>query len=88
MLLRDELRRKDEALGQAPVFVDFDAVTSQVAFVLPKGYTAKAVYSAGALKRVGAVKDYTVSFDGFQETVTFGAAPGNAVWVSIMCVRS
>lgn len=91
MLLRDELRRKDEArkaLGKVPVFFDFDAVTSQTAFVLPKGYTTKAVYSAGTLKRNGATKDYTTSFDGFAETVTFGTAPGNTVWVSIMCVRS
>lgn len=91
MLLRDELRRAEEArkaLGKVPVFFDFDAVTSQTAFVLPKGYTTKAVYSAGSLKRNGATKDYTTSFDGFAETVTFGTAPGNTVWVSIMCVRS
>jgi len=91
MLLRDELRRKDEArkaLGKVPVFFDFDAVTSQVAFVLPKGYATKAVYSAGTLKRLGAAKDYTTNTDGFQETVTFAVAPGNTVWVSVMAVRS
>lgn len=90
MLLRDELRRKEEArkaLGKVPVFFEFDAVTSQTAFVLPKGYTTKAVYSAGSLKRVGATKDYTLSFDGFAETVNFGVAPGNTTWVSIMAVR-
>lgn len=91
MLLRDELRRKEEArkaLGKVPVFFDFDAVTSQTAFVLPQGYTTKAVYSAGSLKRVGATKDYTLSFDGFAETVNFGTAPGNTAWISIMAVRS
>jgi len=91
MLLRDELRRRDEArkaLGKVPVFFDFDAVTSQVAFVLPKGYTTKAVYSAGMLKRLGATKDYTTNTDGFAETVTFGTAPGNTVWVSVMAVRN
>lgn len=91
MLLRDELRRKEEArraLGKEVVFFDYDAVTSQVAFVLPKGYTTKAVYSAGTLKRLGSTKDYTTSTDGYVETVTFGAAPGNTVWVSIMAVRS
>lgn len=91
MLLRDELRRRDEArraLGKVPVFFDFDAVTSQVAFVLPKGYTTKAVYSAGTLKRLGATKDYTTNTDGFAETVTFGTAPGNTVWVSVMAVRN
>jgi hypothetical protein len=91
MYLRDELRRKDiarKALGKTPVFFDFDAVTSQVAFVLPKGYTTKAVYSAGTLKRLGASKDYTVNTDGFAETVTFAVAPGSTVWVSVMAVRS
>ena len=89
--LRDELQRKSEAraaLGRIPVFFDHDAVTSQVAFVLPKGYTTKAVYSAGLLKRVGSTKDYTVNTDGFVETVTFAVAPGNTVQVSIMAVRS
>jgi len=89
--LRDEIQRKDvarKALGKEPVFFDYDAVTSQTAFVLPKGYTTKAVYSAGTLKRLGSTKDYVVSNDGFQETVTFAVAPGNTVWVSIMAVRT
>lgn len=89
--LRDELRRKDEAkraLGKEPVFFDVDAVAAQVAFPIAAGYRVKAVYAAGALKRNGSTKDYTVSFDGFKETVTFGVAPGAAAWISIMCVRS
>ena len=91
LLLRDELRRKDEArraLGRVPVFLDFDAATGQTAFTLPKGYTARAVYSGGTLKRFGTTKDYTISSDGFAETVNFAVAPGNAVWVSIMATRS
>jgi len=90
-LLRDEIRRRAEArraLGKEPVFFDFDAVTSQTAFTVQQGYTVKAVYSAGTLKRQGSTKDYTVSTDGFRETVTFGTAPGNTVWVSVMCVRA
>lgn len=91
MYLREELRRKEEArraLGKMPAFFDFDATTGQTAFALPKGWTVKAVYSAGTLKRLGSTKDYTVSFDGFVETVNFGVAPGNAVWVSVMAIRS
>jgi hypothetical protein len=91
MLLRDELRRKEEArraLGKIPIFLDFDAVTSQVTFVLPNGYTAKAVYSAGALKRAGSTKDYVITSDGFAESVIFGIAPGNTVWISIMAIRN
>jgi len=89
--LRDELQRRDEArkaLGRIPVFFDFDAVTSQVAFVLPAGYTTKAVYSAGLLKRIGSTKDYTTNADGYKETVTFAVAPGNTVQVSVMAVRA
>lgn len=153
MLLRDELRRKEEArkaLGKVPVFFDFDTISftspttsgsaaltassivgtpyvgmgitgtgipvgttiisisgtaytmsanatvtnagavalGQSSFTLPQGYTTKAVYSVGTLKRVGSTKDYTIATDGFRETVNFGTSPGSAVWVSIMCVRS
>jgi len=91
MLLRDELRRKEEArkaLGKVPVFFEFDAIAAQVVFPVPKGYTVKAVYSAGLLRRGGATKAYVVSNDGFGETVTFAAAPGATVEVSIMCVRA
>jgi hypothetical protein len=90
MALRDELRRRDEArLAQArlPTFRDVDAVTSQTAFVLPAGYTVRAVHQAGTLKRAGSGKDYTVAFDGYLETVNFTVAPGNGVWVSMMLAR-
>jgi hypothetical protein len=91
MLLRDELRRSEEArqaLGRVPVFFPFAAITSQTAFVLPKGYTTKAVYSAGLLKDAGGALDYVTSSDGYQETVTFAVAPGNTVRVQIMGVRN
>ena len=91
LIFRDELRRKDEAakaLNKAVVSFDYDAVTSQVAFPLPRGYTTKAVFSAGVPKRLGSGKDYTVTFDGFIETVVFNTAPGNTVWVSIMATRN
>jgi hypothetical protein len=45
------------------------------------------VYSAGSQKRVGSTKDYTTLFDGFRETVRFGTAPGNGVWVQIHAVK-
>lgn len=90
-LLRDEIRRKAEArraLGKEPVFFDVDAVASQTAFTVQQGYTVKAVYSASTLKRLGSTKDYTVSTDGFRETVNFAVSPGAAAWVSIMAVRA
>ena len=59
----------------------------QSSYTLQQGYTAKAVYSAGTLKRVGSTKDYTVASDGFRETTNFGTSPGSAVWVSIMAVK-
>ena len=84
MLLRDELRRKDEAkraMGKVPVFFDFTATASQTAFVLPKGYTAKALYKQGTLMRETTTGVYwTRSNDGYQETCTLsvgaGLAPG------------
>lgn len=91
MLLRDELRREEtarRALGQRPQFFNFDAIAAQTAFVVPKGYTAKAVYSAGLLQREGSTKSYTRSYDGFSEMINFAVAPGAEVWVSLMCVRN
>lgn len=57
-------------------------------FILPVGYEAKAVMSSGALKQEGATKDYTRLFDGFKETLRFGAAPGYTAWVQVQAVRS
>lgn len=91
-LLRDELRRKDEArkaLGKAPVFFDHTATASQTAFVAPKGYTIKAVYHNGTLKRETTTGVYwTRSSDGFAETCTLSAGATVSDWISLMCVRT
>ena len=92
MLLRDELRRKDEArkaLGKVPVFFDYTATASQTAFVAPKGYTIKAVYHNGTLKRETTTGVYwTRSSDGFAETCTLSAGATVSDWISLMCVRT
>lgn len=92
MLLRDELRRKDEArkaLGKTPVFFDYTATASQTAFVAPKGYTIKAVYHNGTLKRETTTGVYwTRSSDGFAETCTLSAGATVSDWISLMCVRT
>jgi len=92
MLLRDELRRKDEArkaLGKVPVFFDYTATSSQTAFVAPKGYTIKAVYHNGTLKRETTTGVYwTRSSDGFAETCTLSAGATVSDWISLMCVRT
>ena len=92
MLLRDELRRKDEArkaLGRVPVFFDYTATASQTAFVAPKGYTIKAVYHNGTLKRETTTGVYwTRSSDGFAETCTLSAGATVSDWISLMCVRT
>lgn len=92
MLLRDELRRKDEArkaLGKVPVFFDYTATASQTAFVLPKGYTAKAVYHNGTLKRETTTGVYwTRSTDGFAETCTLSAGATVSDWISVMATRN
>lgn len=77
-----------KATGKIPVSFEYDAIAAQTAFIIPKGYSAKVVYSAEVMKREGATKAYTRSFDGFNETINFNVAPGAGVWVSILCVRS
>lgn len=68
---------------------DFDAVTSQTDFVLPVGYTAQAVFSAGVQIFEGSTGNkFTRLFDGFKETIRFATAPGNGVWVKIRAVRA
>jgi len=57
-------------------------------FILPVGYETRAVLSAGALKQEGSTKDWTRTFDGFREKVTFGTAPGYSAFVEIQAVRS
>jgi hypothetical protein len=91
MLLRDELRRKDEArqaLGKIPVYMQDVGVTSKTAFTLQLGYQVVAVYAAGLLKDVGVTLDYTLSFDGFRWTVTFAVAPANGARLNFVLVRS
>lgn len=90
-LLAEELTRTFEqrkAFGSTLVPFEFDAIAAQTAFVAPLGYSVKFVYAASALKRLGTGKDYTISNDGFRDTVNFAVAPGAAVWVSILCVRT
>lgn len=92
MLLRDELRRRDEArkaLGKLPVFFDYTATASQTAFVLPKGYTAKALYKNGTLMREATTGTFwSRSNDGFQETATLSAGASVSDWISIMATRN
>ncbi len=57
-------------------------------FILPVGYEAKAVLSAGSVKTEGSTKDYTRLFDGFRETIRFGTAPGYQAAVQIQATRS
>lgn len=91
MYLRDELRRKDvarKALGRIPAFFDYTATASQTAFVAPKGFTIKAVYHNGTLKREATTGVYwTRSSDGFAETATLSVGATVSDWISIMCVR-
>lgn len=90
-LLAEELTRTFEqrkAFGLTLVPFEYDAIAAQTAFVAPLGYSVKYVYSAGVLKRLGTGKDYTIGNDGFRDTANFAVAPGAAVWVSLLCVRT
>jgi hypothetical protein len=89
-LVRDELNRAAEMkkqFGQDLVYVDFDSIAAQTTFVVPLGMKAKYVYAANALKRQGAAKDFTITNDGFRDSVVFTTAPGTNVWVSVACTR-
>jgi hypothetical protein len=57
-------------------------------FILPVGYEAKVVLSAGLVKTEGTTKDYVRLFDGFKETIRFGTAPGYNTAVQIQATRS
>jgi hypothetical protein len=56
-------------------------------FNLPVGYTARAVMTAGTLKREGSTADYTKLFDGFKETIRYAVAHGHNAWVQIQAVK-
>ena len=56
-------------------------------FALPAGMETKTVMSAGSVKQEGSTKDYTRLYDGFIETIRFGAAPGVTAWVQIAAQR-
>lgn len=56
-------------------------------FALPAGMEARAVLTAGALKQEGATKDFTRLYDGFVESIRFGAAPGVTAWVQVQAQR-
>lgn len=88
--VRDELRRRSaarRAMALQEIPFDFDPTAGTKEFTLPLGWSAKGVFVAGVKKRVGATKDYTVSFDGYQETIIFGVSPG-ATWVQVTANRS
>jgi hypothetical protein len=57
-------------------------------FILPVGYEAKTVLSAGVTRVEGSTKDFTRLYDGFKETIRFGTAPGYNVAVQIQATRS
>ena len=89
--LRTELAKRAEnvaKLNSEVATFDFDSITGQTDFALPTGYSAIAVRVSGERRREGATKDFTRLFDGFKETIRFGVAPGNAVWVQIKATKS
>ena len=56
-------------------------------FNLPVGYTARAVLTAGTLKREGSTADFNRLHDGFRETIRYAVAPGYNAWVQIQAVK-
>jgi hypothetical protein len=89
ILLRDELRRKDEArkaLGRVVVPLSFTATAAQTTFVCTKGYDVRFVYANGLLKTL--TTDYTVTDDGFQKSVVFGSGLVLNTPVTILLTRA
>lgn len=66
------------ATGVSISFLDFN---------LPVAFEARAVLSAGALRREGSTADFTRLYDGFLETIRFAVAPGATAWVQIQATR-
>ncbi|WP_017879734.1 LamG domain-containing protein [Janthinobacterium sp. CG3] len=70
----------------APIWATGDGVATD--FPLTMGFQPGAVYKQGVLMRDGSSNDYTTSFDGYQWTVGFTAAPLNNHNICIMGVRN
>ena len=88
--MREELVRRAEAAAKASktlTVFDFDAIAAQTDFVLPVGWVAANVVSAGNTQREGATKNFTRLYDGFRETIRFAVAPGAGVWVRINAIK-
>lgn len=86
MLERDKAA---EQIQQILVF-DFDPIdNNQTVFTLPVGYTTTAVYKSGVEQResFATTKDWSRSFDGFKESITFTTAPGTANWIQIHATK-
>lgn len=66
------------ATGVSVSFLDFN---------LPVAFEARAVLSAGALRREGSTADFVRLHDGFLETIRFAVAPGTTAWVQIQATR-
>lgn len=90
-LLREELLRDAEQAAKfgAPLVAhDFDATASQTTFTLPVGWEIVAVYAQGSIKREGAAKDWTRTFDGFKWSVVFASGRSASDWISILARRT
>jgi hypothetical protein len=86
--LREELAalRAIVAGFQTEIFW-FSGTGAQTTFVLPLGWSPRAVFVNGALMRPGAGEDFTVAFDGFIRSIVFSVAPA-VVDVAIFAQRS
>ena len=86
--VREKLKELDSARPQyREVTFTFDGDGSQTDFVLTSGYAPIQVYNDGAIQKEGSGDDYTVSTDGFLNTVSFAVAPGSGNDVLIICVQ-
>ena len=70
-----DFKRPRQTAARFPFWFDGDSATTD--FALPSGWAVEQVFSDGALMRSGSNEDYTVSNNGFVNTVSFSVAPAS-----------
>lgn len=84
--VREELTKAQANIPYIQLPFWFVGDGTETDFLMPKGWKPLFVYDAGALKKEGSGDDYTITFDGFEYTVSFVVAPTNLNDVGIMGV--
>ncbi len=84
------ISRPEKQLGDTPsckqqesIVLWFEGNGTETDFPLPSGWEVYKVFDTGLLMRPGSGEDYTITNNGFYETVVFTTPPDNLVNVGI-----